>query len=92
MDSLEQDLKRAMARREPPPGFAERVAAQAARTRRPAPRRWLAAAAMLVLMAGGAAGYRWHQGMVAKQRVLLAVKIAGGTLYRVQARVKEMRP
>jgi uncharacterized protein involved in tolerance to divalent cations len=91
MDSLEQELRRALARREPPPGFTERVV-KAARARKPAHRRWLAAAAMFLVITGGAAGYRWREGMVAKQRVLLAVKIAGGKLYRVQAQMKEMRP
>lgn len=100
MDWLEQELKSALARKEPPPelaeGVAEAVDEQASRPRRKViawpsrvTQRWLAAAAAIVLIAGGGAGYRWHQGIVAKRQVMLAFAIAGGQLNHLQAHLKK---
>ena len=90
MDWLEEELRKALARREPSPDFAVRVR-RAARPRPVfAPRRWLGAAAALVVIAGGAAGYREHQGRVAKEKVLLAMRIASGKLNHIQEHVKGM--
>ena len=41
-----------------------------------------------VIMTSAGAGYRWHQGQVAKEQVMLAMRIAGGKLNRVQALVQ----
>jgi hypothetical protein len=109
MDWLEQELKSALARKEPPPGFAERVAgaldgvssgAASGAASKPSrhvialpsrvTQRWLAAAASLVLLVGGGAGYRWHQGMVARRQVLQAFAIAGGQLHHLRAHLKEV--
>jgi hypothetical protein len=104
MDWLEQELQHALERKMPPADFAARVRAAAAGEghRRPverhwmAPRRWLAAAAVLLLMAGGATEYREYRGRVAKDRVLLALRITAGTLNRIQNRtqrtLREDRP
>ena len=89
MDWLEDELKHALERKEPAPDFEARVKAAAGRlsvpSRRPAftmrllplltMPRWLAAAAALVLITGGGAGYRYHQGRVAKQQVMLAMRV-----------------
>jgi len=95
MDWLEQELHKALARKEPAGGFDERVGAAAKRGQNRVVtmpvRRWLAAAAAVVVLAGGGAGYRWHQGQTAKQQVLLAMRIAGGKLYRVQAQINGER-
>jgi hypothetical protein len=103
MDWLEQELKRALARKEPPAGFADEVteAVEEATPRRSRhrviawPRRtvapWLAAAAAVVLMVGGGMGYRWHQGMVAKRQVMQAFAIAGGQLNHLRTHLKEAR-
>jgi len=103
-DWLEQQLRAALERQDPPEGFAGRVADRLAaegpdqrRDRgkviawpsRPI-RRLLAAAAAIVLMAGGAAEYRRHQGEVAKRELMRAFYIAGGKLNHVQARVLEV--
>lgn len=96
MDWLEEELKRALARQEPAPGFAARVGA--GRTGRPGGypaggpfvRRWLAVAASVIVLAGGGAGYRRHQGIQAKEQVMTAVRIAGGKLSRVQSHVREV--
>ena len=91
MDWLEQELKQALERKEPRADFDARVNARL-KDRPPVLShhvpRWLAAAAVLVIMTGAGAGYRWHQGQVAKDQVMLAMRIAGGKLNRVQARVQ----
>ena len=98
MDWLEQELKQALERKDPSPDFAARVAAAAAGgTMVPLPRparvlpRGMPVAAAVLLLVGGAA-YRRHEGMLAKQRVMLAVRITAGQLNHIQARVKEARP
>ncbi|HEY2017489.1 MAG TPA: hypothetical protein VGH38_28485 [Bryobacteraceae bacterium] len=104
MDWLEQELKQALERKDPPPGFAERVTAAAARGTDPAPRpvamaprrpavpRWLPVAAAVLVIAGGSAAYREHQGRVAKERVMLAMRITAGKLNRIQTHVRGARP
>ena len=88
MDWLEQELTRALERKDPGPQFAVRLPAAPLR-RRPLPR-WIAVAASVIVLAGGGAGYRQYQGMRAKQQVLLAVRLAAAKLNRVQARVMEV--
>lgn len=90
MDWLEEELKQALGRKMPSADFARRVTASSMHPR-PAPRPWcakpwLAAAAAVLLMAGGAAEYRQYRGRQAKERVLLALRITSGTLTRIQAR------
>ena len=97
-DWLEQELKSALERKEPPDGFAAGVAEKLGRPRLrrdnviPWPsrttRRLLAAAAAVVLVAGGAVGYRQYQGEMAKREMMRAFAIAGGSLNRVQAHVQ----
>jgi hypothetical protein len=99
MDWLEQELKQALERKEPRADFDTRVndRVNALVRAKPRPRqvlampRWLAAAAVLLMMTGAGAGYRWHQGQVAKDQVMLAMRIAGGKLNRVQAQLAGVR-
>ena len=93
MDWLEEELKQALARKEPSPDFESRVAAT---TRRKAnvvmmTRRWIAAAATVVVLIGAGETYRWHRGQEAKEQVMLAMRIAGGKLNRVQMEMKGIR-
>jgi cytochrome c-type biogenesis protein CcmH/NrfG len=88
MDWLEQELKRALERKNPDPPFASRVSA-AARRRRPLPR-WVAVAASVVVLAGGGLEYRQYQGVRAKEQVLAALRLAGEKLNHVQGRVMEV--
>jgi|GraSoiStandDraft_15_1057317.scaffolds.fasta_scaffold1311732_2 hypothetical protein len=91
MDWLEEELKNALARKEPSSDFDARVRAAA----RPSPRvvtlttrRWIAAAAaVVVVLAGGGEGYRRHQGQAAKEQVMLAMRITGAKLSRVQSQL-----
>ena len=98
---LEDQLRRALGREEPPPGFAARVAAaaEAAASRRasrwgrfrPRAFRWAAAACVLAL-AGGIALERRREcetrarGEAARHQVMLALKIAGAKLHVAQAK------
>ncbi len=94
MDRLEESLKSALARKEPPGGFAQRVAARAAAPPRAAawvPQRWIAAAAVVVMAVGGGMAYRQHQGEMAKEQVMQAMKITAVKLHRIQAHVQEVR-
>ena len=83
MDWLEQELSLALARKEPAPGFEGRV-----RARLHSRPRWLAVAAALVVTIGGAEAWRQHEGQVAKEQVMTAMRIAGGKLNRVQMQLK----
>ncbi len=99
-DWLEQELKSALARKDPPEGFAGGVSEKLAAGSPPRSkviawpvnrtRRWLAAAAALVLLAGGTVGYRRYQGEMAKREMMRAFIIAGGKLNHVQAHLQEV--
>jgi len=91
-EELERELRRALARKDAPLDFADRVVAAARRPRLLTMPRWMAAAAALVVMAGGGVAYRRHEGMVAKDQVMLAARITAGQLNRIQAHVREVRP
>ena len=92
MDWLEQELRQALERKEPSPEFAARVRAAARRRSVLAMPRWLPAAAAIVVMVGGGAVYREYQGRAAKQRVMEAMRITAGSLNRIQAQIKQVRP
>ena len=83
MDWLEQELTQALARKEPSAGFDRRVRARL--QRRP---QWLAIAATILVMIGGGEAWRQHQGQVAKEQVMTALRIAGSKLNRVQVQLK----
>ena len=96
----EEELKQALKRKEPSPDFAARVVGAAAagrgvvEIRRPAgvAPRWLPVAAAVLVIAGGGVAYREHQGRVAKEQVMTAMRITAGKLNRIQAHVREARP
>ena len=96
MNQLERDLRESLGRRQPPPGFADRVLA---RTRQPEPRRiswaWLAAAAMVLLMIGGIGVVREQrrqaEGEKAKQQLMAGLRITGSKLSQVQARLTRIQ-
>jgi hypothetical protein len=83
MDWLEQELARALARQEPAAGFDGRVRARL--YRRP---NWLAIAAAILVMFGVGEAWRQHEGQVAKEQVMTAMRIAGSKLNRVQMQLK----
>jgi type VI protein secretion system component VasF len=87
MDWLDDELKRAFERQEPPPDFAARTIARARRGRGLALRRWAVAAAAVLVIAVAGYGYRWRQGEAAKQQVLLAFRIAATKVNHIQTQV-----
>ena len=125
MKNLDDDLRAALRRKEPPAGFAGRVIARAGEgaseqtatstvgsgfSRIAPPKggshvgppvvRWLAAAAVIAAVAGGAIQYRAGQaeraraeraaGEAAGRQVMLALQIAGSKLQLVQARINRL--
>ena len=89
MDWLEQELKNALERKDPPPDFAERVVTKAERPVYRFPR-WLAAAAAVIVLAGAGMGYRQYRGEMAKEQVMEAFKIAAVKVNRIQTQVREV--
>jgi hypothetical protein len=87
MGWLEDELRRALAREDPPDGFAERAMVRSARGPSGA-RRWLAAAAMVVVAAGAAGAWRQHQGYEAKQEVMLALRLASAPVQHIQSEIR----
>ena len=87
MDWLEQELKQALARKEPAAGFDGRVRARI--HGRPL---WminrLAIAATILVTIGGGEAWRQHRGQLAKEQVMTAMRIAGSKLNRVQMQLK----
>lgn len=103
MTPFEEQLKQALARREPSPDFAARVVAIAANGRKLSATarlqlwfhgtrtwRWAPAMAALLVMSGGAV-YEQHQraarGEAAKEKLLIAMRIAGSEMHRAQHRI-----
>jgi type VI protein secretion system component VasF len=87
MDWLDDELKRAFERQEPPPDFAARTIARARRGRGVALPRWAMAAAAMLAIAVAGYGYRWQQGEAAKQQVLLALRITAAKVNHIQVQV-----
>jgi hypothetical protein len=100
MTPFEDELKQALRRQEPAADFTARVLARCAeadaKARRGLRPMWQMAAieAGLLLVAGGTA-YEQHErevrGMAAKQKLVLAMRIAGTKLHEVQQRVREVQ-
>jgi uncharacterized protein HemX len=87
MDWLDDELKRAFERQEPPPDFAARTIARARRSSGLVLPRWAVAAAAVLTIAGAGYGYRRQQGEAAKQQVLLAFRIAATKVNHIQVQV-----
>ena len=94
--TLENDLKRALRREAPAPGFANRVMERIARQQVPPRRRpvWWRAAAASVTLAVILGGYATHKvvehrrGEHAKEQVLTAMRIAGEKVRYAQQGVR----
>jgi hypothetical protein len=90
MSRLDEELKMALRREPPPPGFAERVLAGAGKRRSGRPW-WAAAIAATLLVAVGLEfEHERHlraKGEQAKQHVMLALQITGSKLHYVQEKI-----
>ncbi len=95
--TLENDLRRALRRESPAPGFASRVLSRidAEEAGRPVFRWWRAAAASVTLAAllGGYATHKvaeHRRGELAKEQVLTAMRIAGEKVAYAKQEVREI--
>jgi len=98
MSQFERDLRESLRRHQPPAGFAEQVIARArAREKRaaPMPLRWLAAAALVVLMIGGVVFVREQRRQAEaernKQQLIVALQITSSKLNRIQGRLSAIQ-
>lgn len=103
MTPFEEELKRALARREPADGFVERVLAHVEERKAHGWWHWLrwtrvrvlaVVAALLFVLLGASIAYRQHErtvrGEAAKKKLLLALQIAGSKLHDAQQHVIEV--
>jgi anti-sigma-K factor RskA len=103
MTPFEEELKKALARREPGEEFARQVLAkvEASRAVRARPSLWAhawwrfaSAAVLLVVALISGLAYRQHErvakGEAAKNQLLLAMRITGSQLRQAQLRVKQI--
>jgi hypothetical protein len=95
--NLEEELKLALQRKEPPPGFRERVLRQAESSpyvRQPLlSYRNLAAAALLTLLIGGTTAHfieERREGERAKEQVLQALRITSQTLRDTREHIHQL--
>jgi hypothetical protein len=97
MNPFERDLRESLRRREPPADFAAKVLA---RTRDTEVRsvfswRWLAVAALVVLMVGGTLFIQEQQRQVenerTKQQLMVAMRITGSKIKEVQDRLNAIQ-
>ena len=99
MSQFERDLKESLKRREPPPGFAERVLAHTYATEKPGFWGWrglVAVAALVLVMVGGGAFFVQEQRRQAaaeqkKQQLMAALRITGSKLRLVDERLSAIR-
>jgi hypothetical protein len=93
MRPFEDQLRDALRRVEPPPGFVERTLARAAGERKPPrrvirfPRYVAALAASLALVVGGYRVQEYRRGQQAKEQLMLALEITGSRLSQVQQKI-----
>jgi hypothetical protein len=99
MSQFEHDLKESLKRREPPPGFAERVLAHTYATEKPGFFGWrglVAVAALVLVMIGGGAFFVQEQRRQAeaeqkKEQLMAALRITGSKLRLVEERLDAIR-
>ncbi|HKB81523.1 MAG TPA: hypothetical protein VKH35_17570 [Thermoanaerobaculia bacterium] len=85
--NIESELKALLQRREPPPGFADRVLARLeARHRRILPRALAAAALVLVILGGWGVGETLH----ARNELRLAMRITAAKVAQAQQQVRSV--
>jgi hypothetical protein len=84
MNDLEQQLRQALLRREPPEGFVDRVMEGIPAGRRGWQRHWMAVAAAACIAVVGGASWEQHrrqvEGEQAKQELIYALTVASGSL------------
>jgi hypothetical protein len=95
MNEFERELRASLARREPPPDFAERVVARLPQPARPRVSRWRplytgALAASLAACVFGVAQYReYRKGQAAKAQLMFALEITAQKLHVAQEKLNQ---
>jgi hypothetical protein len=97
MSPLDNDLREALRRQDPPVGFADRVLAIAyeseARRRSSVIWRWAVAAAAIVVLTAGLSIYREHlrrlEGEKVKEQVMLALRLTGSKLLEIRTHLEK---
>jgi hypothetical protein len=94
MDWLEKELQKALTRREPPPGFADRVMERIPAGDRNTSRRWMAVAAAALIAMISAGGYEYDRAQrarreaeTAKWQLVQALQITSQKLQLVQNKI-----
>lgn len=98
MDPFEQQLRGAFRRVEPPPGLEQRILLRVRPQRAQPSPRWLAAAAVAVLVTGGSVGFlRWRQDRLrakeaerVRQQLALTLDVTARVLARADQRLKSI--
>jgi hypothetical protein len=91
MREFEDELRSALRREEPAPGFAGRVLARTRSNKSPRHTGWIAGAvAACVLLSVGGFEYRQYEGRKAKRELLLALEIAGSKLNIAQKKISTL--
>ena len=93
MKSFENELRSALARRNPPEGFSDRIMSEAGKRRSYTYLPWLAAVAVLVLMLAGMIGRERRQRMEAEaagEQLMRAIEIVDAKLAGARHRVMQM--
>lgn len=97
MNRLERELSESLKRREPPPGFTERVLAHTFASEKPgfSGWQWLAVAALVVVMVGGVVFVREQRRQAederSKQQLMVALRITGSKLRSVQEKLSAIQ-
>jgi len=97
MNRFERELSESLKRREPPEGFAERILAHTFATEKPgfSGWRWLAVAALVLVMVGGASVVREQRRRAeserAKQQLMVALRITGSKLRSAQEKLSTIQ-
>ncbi len=98
MTEFEDALKKALARQQPSPDFTARIMDQVSGRKKPPLRHWAAIAAAATVLLALSGAYQQHQyqhehqlqGQAAKEKLLVALQIAGSKLHTAQERVQEI--
>ena len=94
MNHMEDELRQALRRVEPPPGFADRVMARVPSRKKAWPRNWMAAAAAILVAVLGAGSWEYQRGRdqriaaeQAKAELIFALELTSSKLQATRSKV-----
>ena len=91
MNPFEDELRRSLARREPPAGFTARLLAKARQSRAAGRWRWtaVAAAASVAMVFSAIRVEEYRKGQHAKQQLMIALEITSEKLAAAQQKIED---